>query len=341
MVHTGTPSQNSRLEWLDAARGIGICLVVFGHVLRGLSGADIATEPLWAIVDYQLYTFHMPLFFLLAGISVTLGQTQSGPTFIKSKLWTVAFPYFLWSLIQGGVMIGMSSHTNGSYNPSVLWSIGWEPIAQFWFLYVLMLCHLTMPVLTQYKRAMPYLVACGLIGSSFFTPDSASQRILHSLSFYATGIWLADRIKGLPPSASILPIIGTLAIFALCGAAALNLHSDNTKHVGAVPAAIAGVIATLLIARASKGRALKVWAALGAASMTIYVLHILFGAGARILLMKLNAPENVWLHLSAGVLIAVGIPFLIHRVLATHNLLWPLGLAAPPQKAPRPKRLAA
>lgn len=341
MIQAANPTLNSRLEWLDAARGIGIGLVVFGHVLRGLSGADIAAEPFWTIVDYKLYTFHMLLFFLLAGVSVTLGRNQSSQDFIKTKLWTVAYPYFLWSLVQGGVMIAMSSHTNGSYNPSVLWSIGWEPIAQFWFLYVLMLCHLTMPVLTHYNRLMPYLIACGLIGSSFFSPDSASQRILHSLSFYAAGIWLADRIRGLPSSSSVWPIIGTLAIFGLCSTAAFSLNQDNTKHAGAAPAAIAGIIATLLIARALKGRTARFWAALGAASMTIYVLHILFGAGTRIALMKLDMPDNVWLHLALGVFVSVGAPYLIHRILAARNLLWPLGLAAPPRKAKPPKAIIA
>lgn len=332
---TGEPthSPNSRIEWLDAARGIGIVLVVFGHVLRGLFGADIATDPTWHAIDYKLYTFHMPLFFLLAGVSVTFGRAQPARDFLKNKIWTVAYPYFLWSLIQGGIMIAMSSHTNSGYNPSVLWSIGWEPIAQFWFLYVLMLCHLTMPVLTLHIPILPYVVAGGLIGSSFFAPDSASQRILHSLSFYAAGIWLADRIKGLPPLNSLWPIVGALAIFGLCSVAAFNLDPVNTKHVGAAPAAIAGVVATLLIARALKSRAARYCAALGAASMTIYVLHILFGAGVRIALIKLNAPDNVWLHVFAGVLIALIGPLLIHILLARRNLLWPLGLASPPKKA--------
>ena len=89
--------------------------------------------------------------------------------------------------------------------------------------------------------------------------------------------------------------------------------------------------ATLLIARNLKGRAAALCTALGGASMTIYVLHILFGAGARIALMKLNAPDNVWLHLIVGVIVGAGIPYLIHRELAARNLLWPLGLAPPPK----------
>ena len=46
--------EESRIRWLDAARGYGILLVIFAHVdysfLRGI-----------------IYTFHMPLFFFLSG----------------------------------------------------------------------------------------------------------------------------------------------------------------------------------------------------------------------------------------------------------------------------------
>ncbi|OYW86650.1 MAG: hypothetical protein B7Z20_06965, partial [Sphingobium sp. 32-64-5] len=44
-----------RLDWVDAAKGLGIILVVIGHVWT--SGA----------VRDTIYAFHMPLFFLLAG----------------------------------------------------------------------------------------------------------------------------------------------------------------------------------------------------------------------------------------------------------------------------------
>ncbi|HKR91678.1 acyltransferase family protein, partial [Novosphingobium sp.] len=55
-----------RVEWLDVARGIGIILVVMGHAERGLVNAHIATGQAWPTFDLAIYTFHMPLFMLLA-----------------------------------------------------------------------------------------------------------------------------------------------------------------------------------------------------------------------------------------------------------------------------------
>lgn len=58
-----------RADWIDAARGLGIVLVVLGHCLRGLVAAGVLADgPVFQIVDRAIYAFHMPLFFLLSGL---------------------------------------------------------------------------------------------------------------------------------------------------------------------------------------------------------------------------------------------------------------------------------
>lgn len=52
-----------RQDWPDLARGIGIVLVVIGHVWRGLMATGLPIDPgLFAAVDGLIYAFHMPLF---------------------------------------------------------------------------------------------------------------------------------------------------------------------------------------------------------------------------------------------------------------------------------------
>lgn len=45
---------NNRIEWIDMAKGYGVILVILGHF--GLEK-----------LGYWIYSFHMPLFFFLAG----------------------------------------------------------------------------------------------------------------------------------------------------------------------------------------------------------------------------------------------------------------------------------
>lgn len=54
-------SENKRIEWVDTAKGIGIILMIFGHI--SLEYGQIH-------IKQVISAFHMPLFFMLAGLFV-------------------------------------------------------------------------------------------------------------------------------------------------------------------------------------------------------------------------------------------------------------------------------
>jgi len=72
------PRAQYRLEWVDVARGIGICAVVVGHV--------------WTRGDLRdaMYSFHMPLFFLLSGL---LSRPHPVGSFTRRQLIGQMRPY--------------------------------------------------------------------------------------------------------------------------------------------------------------------------------------------------------------------------------------------------------
>lgn len=60
-----TPSQ--RIEWIDIAKALGIILVSFGHIRNG-DGESVWLPVLDSTID-AIYLFHMPLFFILGGLT--------------------------------------------------------------------------------------------------------------------------------------------------------------------------------------------------------------------------------------------------------------------------------
>lgn len=54
--------EKERLSWLDVLKGIGIILVVMGHIYSN------------SIIFNWLYSFHMPLFFFAAGCVYKIGR---------------------------------------------------------------------------------------------------------------------------------------------------------------------------------------------------------------------------------------------------------------------------
>lgn len=71
-----------RIEWIDIAKGIGIILVVIGHISQ------------IKVLNEIIYSFHMPLFFMISGF---LHKNKND--FIKHKVRTIIFPYIFFSII--------------------------------------------------------------------------------------------------------------------------------------------------------------------------------------------------------------------------------------------------
>ena len=75
------------MEWIDTAKGIGIILVVLGHI--------------WTMKEgyHYINSFHMPLFFFLSGYLVNFEKYDSVRSFIAVKFNSLVIPYFWFSLI--------------------------------------------------------------------------------------------------------------------------------------------------------------------------------------------------------------------------------------------------
>lgn len=80
-------SNKQRIAWIDIGKGLGIALVVIGHFLQDGNPLKIA-----------IYTFHVPFFFLLSGL--TFNTTSSSEQIIKNKYDTILKPYFFYVILS-------------------------------------------------------------------------------------------------------------------------------------------------------------------------------------------------------------------------------------------------
>jgi len=105
----------ARDAWVDYAKAIGILLVVYGHVARGVHNAGIPMDAaLYELVDSIIYSFHMPLFFFLSGLFFLHSLERRGPgALTANKIDTIVYPYVLWSLIQGLTEVALYAQDKG------------------------------------------------------------------------------------------------------------------------------------------------------------------------------------------------------------------------------------
>ena len=157
-----------RVSWVDLAKGVGIILIVLGHANRSIdrtAGLDW-TASLGAL-DTFLYSFHVPLFFILAGVSAALARRwwQNG---LRSVVLGVAVPYLLWSLIWiASKALLPGTLVNAPLDFSALWQILWMPVDHFWFLFHLIFIRLIWLLAeTLFSRAQQLGVLVVLVISS-------------------------------------------------------------------------------------------------------------------------------------------------------------------------------
>lgn len=85
-----------RVQWVDAARGIAIILVVLHHSIQGALDADIASDN-WSVVTEFVRTMRMPLFFACAGIFAGKWiRTKTWGEMLRSKVLLLMWVYLLW-----------------------------------------------------------------------------------------------------------------------------------------------------------------------------------------------------------------------------------------------------
>ncbi|MBE5947603.1 MAG: hypothetical protein E7261_01095 [Lachnospiraceae bacterium] len=125
---------NSKLRntYIDTARGIGILLLILGHIVTANS-----------YLFNWIYSFHMPLFFFLSGMVVNEKNFCNFPTYIKKKNKARLLPYFVITFLgiiicmiipqyrKDAIALGLTAHI---VNIFLYLRPAWLYIGQVWFL---------------------------------------------------------------------------------------------------------------------------------------------------------------------------------------------------------------
>ncbi len=324
--------QTKRVTWPDAAKGIAILLVVLGHVLRGLpEGISASHAWIWSL-DAWIYSFHMALFFFISGMFAENAVAKSPQTFLADKARTLIYPYFVWSILQELLRV-----VAGIIPATGLWRIVYEPVMQFWFLYVLFLALLIHYFLRKLglPRMGVALFFCLLFGAAVGGIPLGNWGVIYMLAlngvFFAAGFTLAlggsERLTNFQPAA-----LRGVAAVALLLVLALVAWNEPSALFGIQPLpGLAGVFALVALCRmpiaGGLGRGLEF---LGRESLGIFVAHTIFSAVTREVLLKAGF-TSFWLHLLCGCLVGIAGP-LILVALAKRLALPIFALPAPRRK---------
>lgn len=156
----------NRITYLDMARGVGVVLMVIGHLIGALVASD--NKAWFSPTSHMIVSFHMPLFFILSGMvaNLTRETEKSIKTVALRKIRTLLLPYVIFSI----VIWLMGYHTYCTHPGEIATGILWEQIISIvtlrglsvmWFLPTLFLAEMIFLLMQKYlgKRFGTILLA--------------------------------------------------------------------------------------------------------------------------------------------------------------------------------------
>ena len=135
-MENSTQQNKKYYNEITIAKGIGILLVVLGHALKQTGVSNVPRNALISII----YSFHMPLFFVLSGfVSVKILQYSKMTeyiNYIKSRATRLLIPYFVMGILYMPLKYFMNRFAINPYDFSQSWKLilGDNPNTTMWFL---------------------------------------------------------------------------------------------------------------------------------------------------------------------------------------------------------------
>lgn len=316
-------------------RGIAIFLVIIGHVV-GKSDTDgirqLYSPPIFSLswLGDFIYTFHMPVFFIVSGIafSVFSNKNASYISFFKSKFIKLFIPLVCW-VPPFFILHALIKHQ--AFNVTDLVCAVIFPYDIFWFIHALIFATIFAFICFKVLRSQSIYYILSIIVFAIYLQNysviGGYNYIIYWNILYTSGVFIAHYLPRVYSIMGKLSVISTLAILAL-GITLMNIVEfspikyDLTKIIN-------GLIAFLLMyAIAITGRKIVSLRKsnkllqllnnnifyLGKISLVIYVLHIYFVTSMRILLIKFGITQPI-IHLVLGCLAATLGPVIIYKLL--------------------------
>ncbi len=175
-------TRKERIDYLDIAKGIGILLVIIGHV-------EYVALP----VRQYITSFHMPLFFLISGMLIRYKQEELGTmkSFICRKCKGIMVPYVIFSmaylLIEGARVVIKGSTNWPAVLRLVYQSFCLQGISVLWFLPALFMgqvCFVWIRKKSNHVQTL-FCMAALFVVVYFVSVESQTFMLAHSDSLMA------------------------------------------------------------------------------------------------------------------------------------------------------------
>ena len=137
-----TQGAKQRIQWVDAARGLAMILVVLGHITQKYYRQDISPASTYVIYKV-IYSFHIPLFMMISGYMFHRAYVDQDGEIkgarLKAQFLNILLIYVMFSIFEGVLKLFISGDGVDSTSVKEVLLFWLKPIGgRLWYLYVLL-----------------------------------------------------------------------------------------------------------------------------------------------------------------------------------------------------------
>ena len=288
---------------VDRLKGFACFLVLFGHVIRGIRTAGVNIPQFFEGIELFIWSFHVALFLFLSGVVYQLtGEWKGQKTkrgFILHKLLGLGIPYVVFSVVY--ILINsLSSGANTQSSIADILLIWKTPVAQYWYLYALFFLFFIWALLSGILKNwqitfLTLVIGYGvpLLGGTL----GCFEVVFYSSLAFGVGTFVNFKDLAKPKAWFKWPVI-----LLHLGAGVVFIRLNVIESLGVKEfMMLLGIYASILLISMLQNCKLiaQFLDFMNRYSFQIYLLHTVFTAGSRIVLLRMNITQW-WIHILVG-----------------------------------------
>ena len=303
----------TREKWVDDVKVIACILVVLGHFFQSMTKANILPENnLYGWFNTTIYYFHVPLFFICSGyLYQKYGKVNSVGSWCKNvakKALALGVPYATFTTATWVLKKVFSSSVNDQIG-GLGDTLFFHPTAPYWYLYALFFIFLVTPTFSSVKAAAVGLIVALAAKVLILTGGGYSvyavSAVLSNEIWFVLGMSICAfnvQLKGRKVKGTIfgmLFIILSIVVYTV----------EIGSSVISFAMGLLACVAVILMAAGFEEKFGRGMDFLAKYTMPIFLMHTLFAAPMRSILMKIGI-ENAVIHVVLGLGISFAGPIM-------------------------------
>lgn len=268
---------DSRLPWLDTARGICIILVVMVHFysvyFEHLNAPQVSKKIFDAAVS-AWRPARMPAFFFISGFLASRALVRPWGQIVRSRILRLYWVYLIWSVVMTLTLFALFEPFSAENVRRFVEQVAVQVVfarQTTWFLYGLIVFFVAARLLRSHPRTV---IVIALLCSAFAEQidDLVVSQMVRTMPYFLIGIYYPHLLIAACDRASAKRVVVLGCLYAAC---VVPVLIDRTFPGVWLPSSVAGIILVLNMACAlPASRTNAVLRYIGRNTLPIYVMHV-------------------------------------------------------------------